>query len=68
MFLVESQYNKRDKATLIPIIRKHVKLGTLIITLAWKDYMSLPNYGYHHENIMYSYGKKIITCLFIQML
>ena len=68
MFLVECQHNKWDKATLIPIIRKHVKPGTLIITVAWKAYMSLPNYGYRHEKIMYSYGKKIITCLFIQML
>ena len=68
MFLVECQHNKWDKATLIPIIRKHLKPGTLIITVAWKAYMSLPNYGYCHEKIMYSYGKIIITCLFIQML
>ena len=58
MFLVESQHNEWDKATLIPIIRKCVKPGTLIITVAWKAYMSLLTYGYCHGKIMYSHEKK----------
>ena len=32
MFMVECPHNKRDKQTLIPLIVRHVKPGTLIIT------------------------------------
>jgi len=54
IFLVECPGNKRDRATLIPIICKHVMPGSHIITDCWKAYLSLPNHGYTHSTVNHS--------------
>ena len=43
--------NKRDAATLIPLIKKHVAIGTTIRTDCWKAYHSLDDHGYIHETV-----------------
>ena len=54
LFIVECPRNKRDKNTLIPIIRQHVAEGTHIITDCWKAYFCLPNFGYTHSAVNHS--------------
>ena len=48
-FLLECENNHRDHHTLIPIIKRHVRPGTLIITDGWKAYLPLSNHGFLHE-------------------
>ncbi|XP_064476269.1 uncharacterized protein LOC135390503 [Ornithodoros turicata] len=43
--LVVCPRNKRDRATLIPIIQRHVQRGTTIITDGWAAYARLPSLG-----------------------
>lgn len=47
-------YNVRSAEVLIPIIRKHVKLGTTIHTDFWRAYDSLPAHGYIHKKVNHS--------------
>ena len=49
IFLVECPGNKRDRSTLIPLIKKIVKPGTTIYMDCWRAYYELANVGYHHE-------------------
>jgi transposase-like protein len=41
----------RDKKTLLPIIRRHVKQGTIIISDEWKAYSCLGSKGFDHRTI-----------------
>ncbi|KAH7824347.1 putative Uncharacterized transposase-like protein [Monocercomonoides exilis] len=41
----------RKKETLIPIIQKHIKAGTLIIADEWRAYSSLETVGYKHQTV-----------------
>ena len=47
MFTVEH----RDEDTLLPIIKKWIKPGTLIISDCWKAYSKLNLNGYFHETV-----------------
>ena len=40
--------NKRDKATLIPIVKKHIAFGSKIFSDCWKAYDVLGDEGYEH--------------------
>ncbi|CAL1671812.1 unnamed protein product [Lasius platythorax] len=46
--------NKRDKDTLLNLIRKHVAPGTEIHTDCWKGYFNLNDNGYIHETVNHS--------------
>lgn len=46
--------NKRDEATLISYIQKHVKEGTTIYSDCWKAYVNLEEYGYKHYTVNHS--------------
>nr|CAH7719651.1 unnamed protein product [Callosobruchus chinensis]CAH7719653.1 unnamed protein product [Callosobruchus chinensis] len=46
--------DKRDSATVIPIIDKHVKPGTTIHTDCWKAYDGLGDAGYVHHKVNHS--------------
>lgn len=46
--------NKRDKNTLISLIRKHVASGTEIYTDLWKGYFNLHDHGYKHVTVNHS--------------
>lgn len=46
--------NKRDKNTLIDLIKKHVAPGTEINTDCWKGYIDLENCGYVHKTVNHS--------------
>ena len=50
-FLVECENNHRDHHTIIPIIKRNVRPGTLIITDGWKAYLPLSNHGFLHEDV-----------------
>lgn len=46
--------NKRDAATLIPLIMKHVLPETTIVTDLWKSYFGLTDKGYVHFTVNHS--------------
>ncbi|XP_043478507.1 uncharacterized protein LOC122508906 [Leptopilina heterotoma] len=46
--------NKRDKTTLINLIKKHVVVGTEIHTDCWKGYIDLEQCGYVHDTVKHS--------------
>ena len=45
---------KRDDATLLPIIEKQIELGALKISECWKGYCTLEKYGYRHFMVNHS--------------
>lgn len=47
---------KRDKDTLILLIKKWIEPGTTIISDCWAAYKCLEDYGYHHESVNHSKG------------
>lgn len=49
MFIVE----KRDHATLLPIIRDNIEEGTTIVSDGWAAYNNLTNFGYFHETVIH---------------
>ena len=53
-FLVTCPENKRSEATLVPIIKAHVRPGTTIITDKWKAYVNLDKHGYVHLDVNHS--------------
>ena len=53
-FLDVCPNNSRSEATLVPLIREHVALGTTIITDKWKAYCNLDNHGYVHLDVNHS--------------
>lgn len=46
--------NKRDKDTLVGLIKKHVMPGTEIHTDCWKGYIDLEDHGYVHKTVNHS--------------
>lgn len=44
----------RKKTTLLPIIRKWIKPGSIIHSDCWKAYNDLPKYGYTHVTVNHS--------------
>ncbi|CAN7951070.1 unnamed protein product, partial [Ixodes pacificus] len=46
--------NKRDKAELLKLIKRHVLPGTTIMTDEWKAYSSLPQLGFQHLTVNHS--------------
>ena len=49
--LVLYPVDNRDAATLIPIIQKHVRPGTIIYSDNWVAYFNLNNLGYEHFTV-----------------
>lgn len=43
--------DKRDENTLLPVIKKWIKPGTLIISDCWKAYINLEKHGYFHSTV-----------------
>lgn len=43
--------DKRDEATLIPFIKRHVEKGTTIYTGGWRAYSTLNERGYPHFSV-----------------
>ena len=56
IFLVPVPDNKRDRATLEPIILKHIVQGSTIISDCWRAYDSLGAKGFHHLTVNHSYN------------
>ena len=52
--LVVCPDNVRDAATLIPIIKEHIEVGTEIHTDMWQAYNSLATNGYIHKVVNHS--------------
>ncbi|XP_054165147.1 uncharacterized protein LOC128962770 [Oppia nitens] len=46
--------NKRDADTLLPLIRKHVKIGTTIVSDCWAGYYRLTDNGFVHFTVNHS--------------
>ena len=42
---------KRDRKTLIPLIRRYVRIGSVIRTDKWAAYNDLSKFGYSHETV-----------------
>ncbi len=45
---------KRDANTLLPIIEKHVRVGTMIHSDEWRAYNRLSSLGYEHQTVNHS--------------
>lgn len=54
--------NKRDAATLVPLIKKHVAPGTTIYSDCWKAYDCLGRQGYKHLKVNHSVTFKDGDC------
>jgi transposase-like protein/ssDNA-binding Zn-finger/Zn-ribbon topoisomerase 1 len=46
--------DKRDEATLLPIVQNKVHPGTTIVTDGWAAYRNLSQYGYVHKVVIHS--------------
>lgn len=46
--------DKRDEETLLPVIKKWIQPGTLIISDCWKAYINLEKHGYKHSTVNHS--------------
>jgi len=56
-FLIPCPGNKRDRATLLPLIMAYVRPGSVIMTDGWPAYRCLPNWGYYHFPCNHSVGE-----------
>ena len=45
---------KRDEGTLLPIIKKWIAPGTIIVSDCWKAYTNLDKHGYEHRTVNHS--------------
>ena len=43
----------RDEDTLIPLIKKYVKPGSMIVTDGWTAYLNLDKHGFVHERVIH---------------
>ena len=50
--------NDRKKETLIPLIRKHVQVGSTIYSDGWSAYCDLNSLGYNHFSVIHKYAFK----------
>lgn len=46
--------DKRDEATLLPLIERWIEPGTVIISDCWKAYCNLEKHGYTHKTVNHS--------------
>ena len=46
--------DKRDEATLLPLIKRRIEPGTIIISDCWKAYCNLEKHGYTHRTVNHS--------------
>lgn len=46
--------DRRDEATLLPLIERHIAKGTTIISDCWKAYINLEKNGYEHRLVNHS--------------
>ena len=46
--------DKRDEATLLPLIERWIEPGTVIISDCWKAYWNLEKHGYTHRTVNHS--------------
>ena len=46
--------DKRDEATLLPLIKRWIEPGTIIISDCWKAYCNLEKHGYTHRTVNHS--------------
>ena len=53
-FLTPCPANRRNEATLLPIIQQFVLPGSTIITDGWKAYINLGQHGYVHMDVNHS--------------
>ena len=44
----------RDAPTLLPLIQRYVRPGTMIYSDGWAAYNNLPNIGYGHERVIHA--------------
>lgn len=45
---------RRNKETLVPIIKKHIKPQSLVVSDEWRTYASLSQEGYRHVRVNHS--------------
>ena len=50
--------NDRKKETLIPLIRKHVKVGSTIYSDGWSAHCDMNSSGYKHFSVIHKYAFK----------
>ena len=50
--------DKRNEETLMPIIERHVAVGSKIFTDGWAAYKSLNERGYEHFTVLHKYQFK----------
>ena len=46
----------RSKATLVPIVIKHIRHGSIIMSDEWRAYVTLADQGYEHHTICHKYN------------
>ena len=51
---LSNEIQKRNKATLVPLIKKYIKPGSIIISDCWSAYVSLTEEGYTHYSVNHS--------------
>jgi len=56
IFLAECPGNKRDAATLVDIIERHVAKTSTVVTDCWRGYGSLDRDGWHHLTVNHEYN------------
>ena len=52
-FLVECSHNKRDRHTLLCLIKDRVEPGATILTDCWRAYNALPQHDYTHLTVIH---------------
>ena len=55
-FLVECPGNKRDRHTLLGLLKLNVAPGTIILTDKWKGYIPVAKHGYTHLTVNHKRG------------
>ena len=52
---------KRNRDTLLPIIKSHIEIGSTIYSDQWGAYCTLAEEGYHHDTVNHSKEFKSAT-------
>ena len=45
---------EKSADTSLPLIRHHIKPGTIIYSDEWRSHLSIQNIGYHHDSVNHS--------------